>query len=112
MTPCEKLGYKAGDEFVVTEDHWNAKKGEKHTLLDDDGTSLPYFEKHTKGGSERYFPHLNWVEKVTTGGEIITRTNGQPYATRPAAPAVDREGAARHARGGAARRWVCAGAKG
>jgi hypothetical protein len=85
MTPCEKLGYKAGDEFVVTEDHWNAKKGEKLTLLDDDGTSLPYFEKHTKGGDERYFPHLNWVEKVTTGGEIITRTNGQPYATESSA---------------------------
>jgi len=85
MTPCEEKGYKIGDEFVVTEDHWNAKKGEKLTLLDDDGTSLPYFEKHTKGGDERYFPHLNWVEKVTTGGETITRTNGQPFATEASA---------------------------
>ena len=42
MTPCEKLGYKAGDEFEVIRHH-AFKKGQVVTLHEDDGTECPLF---------------------------------------------------------------------
>ena len=37
MTPCERLGYKVGDEFEVI-CHHAFKKGQVVTLHEDDGT--------------------------------------------------------------------------
>lgn len=42
MTPCEELGYKAGDEFEVIRHH-AFKKGQVVTLHEDDGTECPLF---------------------------------------------------------------------
>lgn len=42
MTPCEKLGYKVGDEFEVIS-HYAFKKGQVVTLHEDDGTECPLF---------------------------------------------------------------------
>ena len=42
MTPCEKLGYKVGDEFEVISHH-AFKKGQVVTLHEDDGTECPLF---------------------------------------------------------------------
>lgn len=42
MTPCEKLGYKVGDEFEVIRHH-AFKKGQTVTLHEDDGTECPLF---------------------------------------------------------------------
>lgn len=42
MTPCEKLGYKVGDEFEVISHH-AFKKGQVVTLHKDDGTECPLF---------------------------------------------------------------------
>lgn len=43
MTPCEKLGYKVGDEFTVIEDSFKFGVGSIVSLQEDDGTSSPYF---------------------------------------------------------------------
>ena len=42
MTPCERLGYKVGDEFEVISHH-AFKKGQVVTLHEDDGTECPLF---------------------------------------------------------------------
>ena len=42
MTPCEKLGYKVGDEFEVISHH-AFRKGQVVTLHEDDGTECPLF---------------------------------------------------------------------
>lgn len=43
MTPCEKLGYKVGDEFEVVGKSYKFDAGDVVYLQDDDGTGSPYF---------------------------------------------------------------------
>lgn len=43
MTPCEKLGYKVGDEFEVVEKSYKFDAGDVVCLQNDDGTAYPYF---------------------------------------------------------------------
>lgn len=43
MTPCEKLGYKVGDEFEVVEKSYKFDAGDVVCLQNDDGTASPYF---------------------------------------------------------------------
>ena len=50
MTPCEKLGYKVGDEFEVISHH-AFKKGQVVTLHEDDGTECPLFAGDGGGAS-------------------------------------------------------------
>lgn len=43
LTPCQELGYKIGDKFVVTAgSHW--KEGDIITLVKDDGSTCPKFK--------------------------------------------------------------------
>lgn len=42
MTPCEKLGYKVGDKFIVTKDG-TFSIGSLVSLYEDDGTGNPLF---------------------------------------------------------------------
>lgn len=51
MTPFEKLGYKVGDKFVVTDAvlSLSATAGDIVTFNEDDGSSCPYF-KSADGG--------------------------------------------------------------
>lgn len=63
MTPCEMLGYKAGDEFEVIRHH-AFKKGQVVTLHEDDGTECPLFSGDGGGagvfdGVECSFATLN-----------------------------------------------------
>ena len=63
MTPCEKLGYKVGDEFEVIRHH-AFKKGQVVTLHEDDGTECPLFSGDGGGagvfdGVECSFATLN-----------------------------------------------------
>tara|TARA_Y100000593_G_C4318984_1_gene342593 strand:+ start:4326 stop:4991 length:666 start_codon:yes stop_codon:yes gene_type:complete len=44
MTPCEKLGYKVGDEFEYTGDV-EFDTGDKIVLIDDDGSDQPDFRR-------------------------------------------------------------------
>lgn len=43
MTPCEKLGYKVGDSFVVIEKSYKFDAGDVVYLQEDCGTESPYF---------------------------------------------------------------------
>lgn len=43
MTPCEKLGYKVGDEFTLIKDSYKFGVGSVISLQQDDGTESPYF---------------------------------------------------------------------
>lgn len=43
ITPCEKLGYKVGDEFEVVEKSYKFDAGDVVCLQNDDGTASPYF---------------------------------------------------------------------
>ena len=44
MTPCEKLGYKVGDKFLVLEDDTSYfDEGEVVILYIDDGSTIPRF---------------------------------------------------------------------
>lgn len=49
LTPCEQLGYKVGDKFIVTEHCSTFKKGIIIELFRDDGTSSPLFKGNTLG---------------------------------------------------------------
>jgi len=42
-SPCEKLGYKEGDKFIITKSFIYYKKGEVATLVTDNGTHTPIF---------------------------------------------------------------------
>lgn len=53
MTPCEKLGYKVGDEFEVISHH-AFKKGQVVTLHEDDGTECPLFAGDGGGAGAFY----------------------------------------------------------
>ena len=70
MTPCEKLGYKVGDEFEVIRHH-AFKKGQVVTLHEDDGTECPLFAGDGGGagvfdGVECSFAALNkQVRKIS-----------------------------------------------
>ena len=51
LTPCEQLGYKVGDKFIVTEYCHTFKNGTIIELFKDDGTSIPLFKGKTRGGN-------------------------------------------------------------
>ena len=51
LTPCEQLGYKVGDKFIVTEYCHTFKNGTIIELFKDDGTSIPLFKGKTREGN-------------------------------------------------------------
>lgn len=54
MTPCEKLGYKVGDEFTVIDGSFKFGAGSVISLQEDDGTESPYF---TNEGVKDEYPY-------------------------------------------------------
>jgi len=91
MTPCEKLGYKVGQRFIA--------KGAPHfadgsivELYRDDGTGLPCWKLIegkcsflNAGGNAGAFDSIGCFEPLDATMTIITRTNGQPFATEASA---------------------------
>lgn len=67
MTPCEKLGYKVGDKFIVLvkdEAAVGFTQGQTVTLAKDDGSSNPLFRgKNTIRNGEAYLS-LHKVKKI------------------------------------------------
>lgn len=59
MTPCEKLGYKVGDEFVFSpkDGHHGFRDGEIVELIKDDNSIAPWF----KCGERQ---HCAWLRDV------------------------------------------------
>ena len=83
MTPCEKLGYKAGDEFEVVEvDGRYFSEGEAVTLKKDDGSSIPLFSN----GIDDWYMSIHKDVKPINNQEqpmtnLIARNNSEPFAT-------------------------------
>lgn len=78
MTPCEKLGYKAGDEFeFIGDSHFHFKKGDVATLEYDDGSGCPPF--YYKNG-EPYCCVM--LDKVTPLHKPITLRPGDYVSTK------------------------------
>ncbi len=61
QTPCEKLGYKVGDHFVVLNISLYFDKGELVTLYLDDGTTAPLFENEE---GVRWYKNLDRMLKI------------------------------------------------
>lgn len=50
LTPCEQLGYKVGDKFVITGDSETFEKETIVELFEDDGSNIPLFKGKTVAG--------------------------------------------------------------
>ena len=77
MTPCQKLGYKVGDRFVVIIDNlkqYSFAKGSIITLYKDDGSDFPLF-KSIVGGAELYMP-LEEIEKIRDTNKYARTIHG------------------------------------
>lgn len=68
MTPCEELGYKVGDKFIVVDlvGRYGFTEGSVITLEHDDGSSCPYFKllegSHTERGRVSGYMNLDIVK--------------------------------------------------
>lgn len=112
LTPCEQLGYKVGDKFIVTEYCVNFEKGTSVELFRDDGTRSPLFKGKTKGewfwcdGEEGAYAGINQLKPIkesntnqeegkmtekmkepknkpkTQSQLVFTYTNGKQYIVR------------------------------
>ncbi|UCQ36410.1 hypothetical protein AABD69_09110 [Edwardsiella piscicida] len=67
-TPCEKLGYKVGDKFVVVGQAGGSRAdvGDIITLKYDDGSNVPHFTK--QGDNWTYCPLLEDIVKLDSDG--------------------------------------------
>ena len=73
MTPCERLGYKVGDLFVMT-DSSCFQLGDEIRLIRDDESDCPKFEA-VNGGTQRY-ESLSFVRKITDDRETFAPSTG------------------------------------
>lgn len=66
MTPCEKLGYKVGDRFVVREGYssYYYDEGDVLILTEDDTSNCPEFENTNKKDKGRICVYLNKLDKI------------------------------------------------
>ena len=72
MTPCEKLGYKVGDEFKVVGDHGFFPINSTVTLYRDDGNNYPQF----KQGNYKLYASLFVVKPLKPTKETaMTKSN-------------------------------------
>ena len=75
LTPCQKLGYKVGDKFIInSEGGFDYIIGSEVILIEDDGTSMPMFGE----GSHRQFVFLSRVTKVEESSPETLQTPVQP----------------------------------
>lgn len=87
LTPCEQLGYKVGDKFVVLEGCATLVKGTIVELFKDDGTTSPLFKGkttrnwHIADGEEGAYAGLDYVkpfkESNTKEEKKMTSVNQQ-----------------------------------
>lgn len=72
QTPCEKLGYKVGEQFLKCEDNSGFSSGSIIELINDDGSECPEF-KLVSGICEyadnRAFEVLEHLQKISTEKE-------------------------------------------
>lgn len=93
MTPCKKLGYKAGDKFVVVREGNRsvADVGDVLTLGFDDGTDRPHCD--VEGSCCRIlFPHINDIVKLDGDGWIGWKGGEMPVDSETLVDVVYRDG--------------------
>lgn len=91
-TPCQSLGYKRGDLFIVTED-CDYEEGNIIRLISDDGSVCPYFELHDDEDRSEcvYLSSIQPLQpQVGRKARIrINRTSGHPEGTEGTITRVD-----------------------
>lgn len=92
MTPCERLGYKVGDEFEVISHH-AFKKGQVVTLHEDDGTECPLFAGD--GGGAGVFDGVE-CSFATLNKQVRKIANKLKPAKQALADAINQNGGWRH----------------
>ncbi|QXV72944.1 hypothetical protein [Edwardsiella phage PVN06] len=92
MTPCEKLGYKVGDKFVVVRptDGSRSVVGNILKLVRDDGTTAPVFSK--ENCYKTYCPDLSNIIKLEGDGWIGWKGGETPVEPEALVDAVYRGG--------------------
>jgi len=112
MTPCEKLGYKVGDEFEVISHH-AFKNGQVVTLHEDDGTECPLFAGD--GGGAGVFDGVE-CSFATLNQHVMKIANKLKPAKQALADAIHQNGGwpievhwlfSTSSRVGAISFWVC-----
>lgn len=87
QTPCEKLGYKVGDRFVVTGPGGNFNKGSAIELIHDDASSMPRFKiisgvcNTSRDCDGTSFTHLDRLTKIES--DIYIPGSGIPTPPEP-----------------------------
>lgn len=76
MTPCEKLGYKVGDEFTVIEESYKFNVGDVISLQRDDGTGIPFFTNKSvsmghPGGVACFLSSLKKIAKLKPAKQAL-----------------------------------------
>lgn len=92
LTPCEQLGYKVGEKFIVLEGCATFNKGTIVELFKDDGTNSPLFKGKTTGnwrladGKEGAYAKLDHVkpfkESNTKEEKKMTEINQQKVTNK------------------------------
>ena len=95
LTPCQRLGYKVGDKFLVTYDSApTANKGDIVTLAEDDGTAMPFFSGSTLSLylGENVLLWLQWLEPIKAPDNPVKEFHkafGHPVETVPTLGSVE-----------------------
>lgn len=76
LTPCQELGYKVGDEFVVLVTDWGFTKSQIIKLYEDDGSNSPLFidnntDYNNADGKEGAYLSLTKVKKVVKEKKVF-----------------------------------------
>ena len=77
MTPCQKLGYNVGDNFVVVIDNlkrFSFTKGSIITLYVDDGSDRPLFKSIVE--DEVFYVSLEEIEKIAGTNKYARTIHG------------------------------------
>ena len=95
MTPCEKMGYKVGDEFEMLVSAYGWEVGEVVKLIHDDGTKCPDFEGVTSQNrryeDNRMFLYIENDEGYATQVKPLTIAKLRP-AKKALADAIHASG--------------------
>jgi len=95
LTPCQRLGYKVGDKFLVVSDNAaTTNKGDIVTLIEDDGTDSPFFTGSTLSSYRGQIVSLwlNWLQPIKAPDNLVEEFHkafGHPVETVPTLGSVE-----------------------
>lgn len=89
LTPCQRLGYKIGDKFLVTYGSTpTTNRGDVVTLVEDDGSSTPFFKGSTvpRYRDQYVAIYLNKLQPLKAPYNLVEEFHkafGHPVETAP-----------------------------